>query len=75
MSNYEDQREALYEAGQLQALHRPLEGDGMFKGGLQQPEADTPARTAPVYGWICAKCGSGNRPTNAICAHCSRTRT
>lgn len=71
MSNeYHDQREALYEAGQLEALHRPLAGGDTFKGGLAGTRPA--AAPAPVYGWICAKCGCGNAPHRETCARCTR---
>lgn len=69
-NNYEDQRESLLEAGQLESLHRPLAGEGMFKGGLQQPDKVV-SETTRRYGWICAKCGTGNAPARMTCARCT----
>lgn len=73
-----DQREDLYNAGGFQSvresmgsLHRPLAGDGAFKGGLGSPGPI--ASPAPVpTGWVCPKCGTANAPTVPTCFKCSR---
>lgn len=57
---------------QREALHRPLDAEHeTFKAGLATP-GGSPAPAAPVYGWICAKCGCGNAPMNKTCERCSR---
>lgn len=51
-------------------LHRPLDGDGVFKGRLAHHAL--PAVPAGAVGWVCPTCGTPNAPTQPGCFACAK---